>query len=248
LRQGRRCQVYATYTGEKDVTLRLETILRQAGFRVAVLRSSVPTEKREDWYERQLQAGVEVVVCHPKLVETGLDLLAFPTLYFYETGYSLHTLRQASRRSWRIGQRHPVRVKFVTYAGTMQETCLRLMGKKMLVALMLEGKFSGEGLMALDADEDLMSAMARELVEKAGVGESADLVWRQLEKERGQIVPQPPPQIELESNSLLDLPDFVVATPSQNRDGIHLVEPVRVEIKDTPWPAAAAPVQLSLFG
>jgi hypothetical protein len=53
-----------------------------------------------------LQAGVEVVVCHPKLVETGLDLLAFPTLYFYETGYSLHTLRQASRRSWRIGQRH----------------------------------------------------------------------------------------------------------------------------------------------
>jgi hypothetical protein len=248
LRQGRRCQIYATYTGEKDVTLRLETILRQAGFRVVVLRSSVPTEKREDWYERQLQAGVEVVVCHPKLVETGLDLLAFPTLYFYETGYSLHTLRQASRRSWRIGQRQPVRVKFVTYAGTMQETCLRLMGKKMLVALMLEGKFSGEGLMALDADEDLMSAMARELVEKAGVGESADRVWRQLEKERGQLVPQPPPPIQQESDSLLDLPGFVVANPSSNHDGIHLLEPVRTEIKSTPWPAAAVPVQLSLFG
>ena len=92
------------------------------------------------------------MICHPKLVETGLDLLAFPTLYFYETGYSLHTLRQASRRSWRIGQRFPVRVKFVTYSGTMQETCLRPMGKKMLVALMMEGKFSGEGLQALDAD------------------------------------------------------------------------------------------------
>jgi hypothetical protein len=113
-----------------------------------------------------LKAGVEVVLCHPKLVETGFDLLAFPTLYFYETGYSLHTLRQASRRSWRIGQRHDVRVKFVTYPGTMQETCLRLMGKKMLVALMMEGKFSGEGLQSLDTDEDLMSAMARELVEK----------------------------------------------------------------------------------
>ena len=70
-----------------------------------MLRSSVATDKREDWYERQLKGGVEVVICHPKLVETGLDLLAFPTLYFYETGYSLHTLRQASRRSWRIGQR-----------------------------------------------------------------------------------------------------------------------------------------------
>ena len=121
LRQGRRCQVYATYTGEKDVTERIETVLRREGVRIAVLRSSVATDKREDWYERQLKAGVEVVICHPKLVETGWDLLAFPTLYFYETGYSLHTLRQASRRSWRIGQRFPVRVKFVTYSGTMQE-------------------------------------------------------------------------------------------------------------------------------
>jgi hypothetical protein len=186
LRQGRRCQVYATFTGERDVNGRLEKILSAAGFRVAVLRASVPTHKREEWYDRQLEAGVEVVVCHPKLVETGLDLLAFPTLYFYQTGYSLHTLRQASRRSWRIGQKHPVRVKFLTYKGTMQAVCLRLMGKKMLVAPMTEGKFSGEGLQSLDADEDLMSAMARELVEKAGVGESADQIWRQLDRERSK--------------------------------------------------------------
>jgi hypothetical protein len=53
------------------------------------------------------------VICHPKLVETGLDLLDFPTIIFYESGYSLHTLRQAGRRSWRIGQRRPVRVKFL---------------------------------------------------------------------------------------------------------------------------------------
>jgi len=32
-----------------------------------------------------------VVICHPKLVETGLDLLDFPTIIFYESGYSLHT-------------------------------------------------------------------------------------------------------------------------------------------------------------
>jgi hypothetical protein len=124
LRQGRRCQVYATYTGEKDVNARLEHVLSAAGFRVAVLRSSVPTQKREEWYDRQLEAGVEVVVYHPKLCETGLDLVALPTLYFHQTGYSLHTLRQASRRSWRIGQKHPVRVKFLTYKGTMQEVCL----------------------------------------------------------------------------------------------------------------------------
>jgi SNF2 family DNA or RNA helicase len=146
LRHGRRCQVYATFTGEFDVAARLESVLRSAGFRVAVLRSTVPTLQREEWYERQLKQGAEVVICHPKLVETGLDLLAFPSLYFYETGYSLHTLRQASRRSWRIGQKHPVKVKFLVSKGTTQTTCLRLMGKKMLVALMMEGKFSGEGI------------------------------------------------------------------------------------------------------
>jgi hypothetical protein len=76
LREGRRCQVYATFTHEHDVPERLEQILRQAGFRVAVLRTTVPPLERELWYEKQIKAGVEVVICHPKLVETGLDLLS----------------------------------------------------------------------------------------------------------------------------------------------------------------------------
>jgi hypothetical protein len=234
----------------EDVNARLEHVLSAAGLRVAVLRASVPTQKREEWYDRQLESGVEVVVCHPKLVETGLDLLAFPTLYFYQTGYSLHTLRQASRRSWRIGQRHPVRVKFLTYKGTMQEVCLRLMGKKMLVALMMEGKFSGEGLQSLDADEDLMSAMARELVEKAGVGESADQVWRQLDRERSkQMGPVP------QGNGKGADDGALISIDAAELDGecsIHLVPPVREKRPDAPpWPATATgdqPVQLSLFG
>jgi hypothetical protein len=200
-----------------------------------------------------------VVICHPKLVETGLDLLAFPTLYFYETGYSLHTLRQASRRSWRIGQRFPVRVKFVTYTGTMQETCLRLMGKKMLVALMMEGKFSGEGLQALDTDEDLMSAMARELVEKAGVGESADAVWRDLGHEREKVLPRPA-AVELESEgepdlipdlSIGDLPVVSAAEPAPTPFGIRLIEPNQTSKKRKKaalWPTASETnAQLSLF-
>lgn len=114
------------------------------------------------------------MICHPRLVETGLDLLDFPTLIFHESGYSLHTLRQSSRRSWRIGQKRNVRVKFLCYDGTMQASCLRLMGKKLLVALTMEGKFAGEGLQSIDEDDDMLSAMARELVERNGVGDSAD--------------------------------------------------------------------------
>jgi superfamily II DNA or RNA helicase len=187
LAEGRRCQVFAVYTHKHDVTARLERILINEGIRTAVLRASVDTSKREAWYARQIKAGVQVVISHPKLVETGLDLLDFPTILFYESGYSLHTLRQASRRSWRIGQRRPVRVKFLCYEGTMQTACLRLMGKKLLVALTMEGKFAGEGLQSIDEDDDMLSAMARELVERNGIGETADAVWKSLNAEHQKL-------------------------------------------------------------
>jgi len=103
-------------------------------------------------------------------VETGLDLLDFPTIIFYESGYSLHTLRQASRRSWRIGQRRPVRVKFLCSEGTMQTSCLRLMGKKLLVALTMEGKFAGEGLQMIDEDDDMLSGPDPASRDRSGVG------------------------------------------------------------------------------
>jgi hypothetical protein len=176
------------YTQKHDVTARLQRILSNEGLRTAVLRASVDTSRREAWYARQVKDGVQVVICHPKLVETGLDLLDFPTIIFYESGYSLHTLRQASRRSW-IGQRRPVRVKFLCSEGTMQTSCLRLMGKKLLVALTMEGKFAGEGLQSIDEDDDMLSAMARELVERNGIGETADSVWRALSTEHQKLFP-----------------------------------------------------------
>lgn len=189
LAEGRRCQVFAVYTQKRDVTSRLERILREEGISCAIMRSSIETSKRESWYERRLKEGVQVFIAHPKLVETGLDLLFAPTIIFYESGYSLHTLRQASRRSWRIGQRQPVRVKFLCYENTMQAKCLRLMGKKLLVALAMEGKFAGEGLQSLDEDDDMLTSMAKELVQKNGIGESADAVWKQLNAEHQRLFP-----------------------------------------------------------
>jgi hypothetical protein len=188
LRRGRRCQIYAVYTKKRDVTRRLERILLNEGIRVALLKTEVPPESREGWYERQLRAGVQVVICHPKLVQTGLDLIDFPTILFYETGYSIYVLRQASRRSWRIGQRLPVKVKYLHYAETMQESCLRLMGKKLLISLAMEGKFSSEGLQSINEEEDILMAMARELVTEKGIGERADAVWARLQKTQEEVL------------------------------------------------------------
>ena len=83
-------------------------------------------------------------------------------------------------------------VKFFAYKGTMQEVCLRLDGEETLVALAMEGKFASEGLQAIDGDDDMLTAMARELVENKGIGESADSVWRAL----GQLRPSTPAQAE----------------------------------------------------
>ena len=71
----------------------------------------------------------------------------------------------------------------------MQGSCLRLMGKKLLVALTMEGKFAGEGLQSMDEDDDMLSAMARELVEKNGIGDTADAVWRSLNDEHQKLFP-----------------------------------------------------------
>jgi hypothetical protein len=187
LERGRKVQVYAVYTQKRDVTRRLESILAKEGIRVEVLTTEVAPELREAWYERQLRAGVQVVIAHPRLVQTGLDLWAFPDIFFYETGYSIYTLRQASRRSWRIGQWANVNVKFFYYAGTMQETCLRLIGKKLLVSLAMEGKFANDGLQAIDEGDDVLMAMARELVTEKGIGESADAVWKQLVERQADV-------------------------------------------------------------
>ena len=60
---------------------------------------------------------------------------------FYETGYNLFTLRQASRRSWRIGQKEACRIVYFYYEGTMQDRAMALMGKKLTAAQALEGIF-----------------------------------------------------------------------------------------------------------
>src|SRR5690606_16532171 len=111
--RGRRVLLYITHTQSRDIAPRLERVLGEAGIRVATLKAdTVATDAREDWVNRRVREGVDVLLVHPRLVQTGLDLIDFPTIVWYEVEYSVYTMRQASRRSWRIGQRHPVRVVY----------------------------------------------------------------------------------------------------------------------------------------
>ncbi len=92
--EGRRVLVYATHTGTRDVTERMSDILSRNGFRVAVMKAdAVAPDRREAWVEQKVKEGIDVLICHPRLVQTGLDLIAFPTIAWAETDYSVYTMR-----------------------------------------------------------------------------------------------------------------------------------------------------------
>jgi hypothetical protein len=151
-------------------------------------------------------------------------------------------LRQASRRSWRIGQWSNVNVKFFYYAGTMQEACLRLMGKKLLVSLAMEGKFATDGLQAIDEGDDILMAMARELVTEKGIGESADAVWKRLMEKQAEVFGVRVPEI------IIPPPAPIPAVVTQLlMFGISLESVPRRKASRRPSSAATTSDQLGLF-
>ncbi len=147
-----------------DTQERLEKLFREHGISACVLRSTVPTAKREEWIEKQVKNGVHVLITNPQLLETGLDLNDFTTLIYYNISYKLFTLRQSSRRSWRINQNAPrIEVYFLYFKGVMQHRAIRLMASKLAVAGVIEGNLTDEGLAAMSECQDLTTLLAQEL-------------------------------------------------------------------------------------
>ena len=175
--ENRRCMVYASHTDTRDITQRLHAMLTQAGIPATVMRSrTTKTADREKWIADQVAKDVHTVICNPKLVQTGLDLIDFPTIIWFQPDYSVYTMRQASRRSWRIGQTEPVRVYYMTYEDCVQTDALKLIAKKTSASLTVEGELPEDGL--------------------ASYGDTADNVYMALAKQlAGQL---PPPEDNLE--------------------------------------------------
>lgn len=163
IQNGERVLIYTSWV-KIDTQEKLTKLLEDKGYRTAVLHQNVAPDKREEWIERQLEKGIDVLITNPSIVETGLDLNAFTTLIFYNIAYNLFTFRQASRRSWRINQTAPrVEVYILYFKRTMQARAIRLMASKLAAATLVEGNFSDEGLAALGNCEDMTSELAKAL-------------------------------------------------------------------------------------
>ena len=71
--EGRRVLVYATHTGTRDITERMDDMLTRHGFRVAVMKAdAVAPERREAWVADKVKQGIDVMICHPRLVQTAI--------------------------------------------------------------------------------------------------------------------------------------------------------------------------------
>jgi len=163
--QGRKVLIYLRQTGTRDIQDRILKVLRDGGVRAEVLTSGVNPRKREEWIAKRV-VGLDALVVNPRLVETGLDLIAFSSVVFAEIEYSLYTLWQAVRRVWRLGQTKPVKAIFSVYSEAMEARALALMGQKMKAAQLLYGDEVG-GAIVPEEDGDILMKLAREALESA---------------------------------------------------------------------------------
>ncbi len=206
LEAGEKVLVYYSFINKTDTGSSLLKMLEDNGITAFEMKSNVAPDKREEWVEKHLEKGMEVMICNPSLVETGLDLLEFTSIIFYQMGYNLFTMRQASRRSWRLSQSNDVKVYFMYYQNSIQEQALSLMATKLQAAMAIEGKFSEEGLRAMSNNEDLLTQIANNVVEgiKDTVNEDIFKATAFIKSSESRRRPHPvlPSRLKVKLNSL----------------------------------------------
>lgn len=176
LSEGRYCFVYCQFTGkaETNITGRLKALIEQHCFlkgSVEIIDSSISADRRELWFHERASEGVKVFITNPKNVETGLDFCFkhngvnynYPTLIFYQTGYSLATIWQASRRHYRLSQKEECRTFYLAYSESLQTAALAIMAKKQAATAAIQGKFSSDGLANMARGIDMRAQLAAAL-------------------------------------------------------------------------------------
>ena len=98
---GRRVLLYTQYTGTLDTMPRWKQVLERyvKGPRPLKVRllyaDTVKPIDREHWLREQVAAGIDVLICNPKLVQVGLDLIDFPPIAYESIPSSTPDFRQS---------------------------------------------------------------------------------------------------------------------------------------------------------
>lgn len=160
LRDKRRCIIFTHYTGNYGTNERLRMILEKNGIACEIMNDTVGVDQRFDWLEQQAQAGTEVLIMNQRLVEVGLDLMEFPTIMFYQMNDDINVVRQASRRSWRLGQHKLCKVLFFVADKTNQMVQFQRLMSRRVAAMIVEGRIERSSSLAKYADTSSSSMVA----------------------------------------------------------------------------------------
>lgn len=167
MKHGKKCLVYYDFvntTLSKDLLRMIES---NTEYSVGTLTSNVESKNRED-YINELEC--DILLTNPELVKTGLDLIAFPTIIFYQQSYinlNVFTIRQAAKRAWRIGQTQDCEVHSIVYSATAQAKVLELIASKINISQGVEGRLStGTDLASEAEDENIQIEMAKAILSK----------------------------------------------------------------------------------
>jgi hypothetical protein len=197
----------------------------------------VQAERREEWIEDRVKAGLDVLICNPRLVQTGLDLLDFPSLRFFESDYNILTVRQAARRSWRPGQQEPVDVRPLIYAGTAQEQAWSLIASGIKASLYTEGDITSHAMAAFNQEDDITIGLIRFILDQNPQLLSAEKAFRDLArayKDQREVIG------ELSRHS--PLPSMAISTAGNQAVTLPTAEPapvLRPELSQQLGPFAA---------
>jgi hypothetical protein len=188
--RGRKVLVYCEHTSTSDimpdVARKITTLAAErhgAALKVAVLRSTtVPPGERRAWFAAREAEGVDVVLCNPRLVKTGLNLIAWPSIVVLEPVYSLFTLHQAKRRAFRPTQTKDCEVTYVCYADSMSERAIRIVARKSAAAAILNGDDLSNGLLEFDPGMSLLQELAKAVMaddeDKTGLSDDVRAMLR----------------------------------------------------------------------
>ncbi|MCX6659455.1 MAG: hypothetical protein NTX81_03615, partial [Candidatus Bathyarchaeota archaeon] len=174
--------------------------------------------------EKALGRKVLVYCSHTNtrdMTERLRNLIDFQTIVFHEIEYSVYVLRQASRRSWRIGQSKPVKVYYLIYGGTIQEKGLKLIAQKFKTSLAIEGELLDDGLSTYNTEGgDLYYDLARSIV--SGIDDvkgSLDAIWAEVRAREKDLLnaafagePVTEEQVREVVDAATKLPELVVNT------------------------------------
>lgn len=191
--EGRKSIVYVRDTGssvsERDIRPRLKMKLEEIGAKVCILdTSTTSTNARSEWLQKKIEdEGYDVCIVSQELVKVGLDLLCTPTLIYFQFSWSLFTINQSSRRSFRIGQTEECRLYYLAYENSFQEQMAELIALKNRATSAINGEVSSDGLSAMLGDDGNLQSMLIESVKKGGAvlkGSAEDWIHQTTDRAR----------------------------------------------------------------